>query len=653
MQEIDTPNIAADSPPLAHRASSLPDARSESSCANRSPAAGQSYSPHALTLLASALLAACGGGGSGGSADDGSLPSAPGFNNFPKAANDNEASRFLLQAQFAAKPADVSTVRAGSFASYLKQEFAKPINTAWDWLESRGYGANGSVDKNVYNSNIGDYMVWRDLMSAPDVLRKRVALALSEFFVVSLNSMEIDWRGYTIAAYWDVLNKHAFGNFRDLLEDITLNPAMGYYLNTRGNQKEDNRGRLPDENYAREVMQLFTIGLYELNLDGTAKIDAAGKKIESYDSDDVSQLARIFTGYNFDPAYSPSSPNGIQFPGQNYKIWSREYARRPMTLDATRHSTLAASFLGINVPARPGGTGGAAALKTALDGLFNHPNVGPFFGRQMIQRLVTSNPSPEYVTRVASAFNNNGAGVRGDMKAVWVAILLDDEARGSQGLGNPEFGKLREPMLRFVNWARSFGVVSKAGSWKLGDLSNASNGLGQSPLHSPSVFNFFRPGYVPPGTALATKQSTAPEFQLVNETTVGGYVNYMQNRIRSGIRVNNATSPDGDFVANTDTTDFEGDYTALLALINNSTSTDAESQRVAQSLVSYLNTLLCAGQLGGNNVAEITNALRAAMMQSNRRVTNANTTQMDGYRRDLIACAILMVMASPEYLIQK
>jgi hypothetical protein len=239
------------------------------------------------------------------------------------------------------------------------------------------------------------------------------------------------------------------------------------------------------------------------------------------------------------------------------------------------------------------------------------------------------------------------------MKAVWVAILLDDEARGSQGLGSPEFGKLREPMLRFVNWARSFGVVSKAGSWKLGDLSNSSNGLGQSPLHSPSVFNFFRPGYVPPGTALATKQSTAPEFQLVNETTVGGYVNYMQNRIRSGIRINNANSPDGDFVSGTDSTDFEGDYTALLALINNSTSTDAESQRVAQSLVNYLNTLLCAGQMGSNNLAEITNALKVAMMQSNRRTTNVNTTQMDGYRRDLIACAILMVMASPEYLIQK
>ena len=627
---------------------------------HKEPLAGIKYSTVAMTSVAATVLAACGGGGGGdatgaaGVAGGGTTfpvpASAPGFNNFQQAANDNEAARFLMQAQFAAKPADMANVRANSFAAYLQQEFAKPINTGWDWLESRGYGADATLNKNVYSSNIADYMVWRDLMSAPDVLRKRVALALSEFFVVSLNSMEIDWRGYAITAYWDVLNQHAFGNYRDLLEAITLNPAMGYYLNTRGNQKEDNRGRLPDENYAREVMQLFTIGLYELNADGSVKTDATGKKIESYDSDDVSQLARVFTGYNFDPTYSPSSANGVQFPGANYKVWAREYARRPMTLDATRHSTLAVNFLGASIPAN---TPGAAALKTALDTLFTHPNVGPFFGRQMIQRLVTSNPSPAYVARVAAAFNNNGAGVRGDMKAVWVAILLDDEARGPVGLSSPNFGKLREPMLRFVNWARSFGVVSKGDSWKLGDLSSASSGLGQSPLRSPSVFNFFRPGYVPPGTTLAQTQSTAPEFQLVNETSVGGYVNYMQNRIHSGIRVNNASSASSDFVSGTDSTDFEGDYAALLALINNSTSTEAEAQRVAQSLVATLNTLLCAGQLSESSIAEISNALRAAMMQTNRRTTNANTPQMTTYRRELITCAVLMVMSSPDYLIQK
>jgi uncharacterized protein (DUF1800 family) len=614
--------------------------------------------PAALSLLATALLAACGGGGGDGAGDrtggDGiqtvNLPSAAGFNNNPQAVNDNQAARFLQQSQFASTPADIAAVRSTNFASYLQNQFTKPLSTGWDWLESRGYGQDAKVDKNVYNSTIADCMVWRDLFSAPDAMRKRVSLALSEFFVVSLNSMEIDWRGYTITAYWDILNKHAFGNFRDLLEDITLCPAMGYYLNTRGNRKADNKGRLPDENYAREVMQLFTIGLYDLNLNGTIKTDANGKRLESYDADDVSQLARVFTGYDYDASLHPyNTGNGVQFPGGNYKVWPREYARRRMTLKDADHSQEAISFLNINIPAN---TPGGPALKTALDGLFNHPNVGPFFGRQMIQRLVTSDPSPDYVARVASAFNNNGAGVRGDMKAVWTAILLDDEARGAASLSDPFFGKVREPMVRLTQWARSFGVTSKANSWKIFDLSDTSYSLGQSPLHAPSVFNYFRPGYVPPGTTLANTAATAPEFQIVNETTVGIYINFMQYAIREGLYTFDPDVPEITYNKG-GRTDVVPNYADLLALINNSASTDAESQRVAQSLVSRLNTTLAAGQLSATSVNTITTALKSAMMQGDKRITNANTPTMDKYRRDLVAAAILMIMASPDYLVQK
>ena len=632
-------------PPVAKQTSDIPDLEQSSSSRPT-----HSLAPHALTLLSSALLAACGGGG-GDSASGGTvLPSAPGFNNSPQALNDPEAARFLQQSQFASTQTDIAAVRSTSYAGYLQQQFALPQSqSGWDWLESRGYGADATLDKYIYESAIADFMIWGQLISAPDAMRKRIALALSEFFVVSLSSMEIDWRAYTITAYWDVLNQHAFGNYRDLLEAITLNPAMGYYLNTKGNQKEDGKGRLPDENYAREVMQLFTVGLYELNLDGSVKTDAVGKPLESYDSDDVSQLARVFTGYDFDKAYAPGSPNGLQFPGKSYKVWAREYARRPMTLDAAKHSTLAVQFLGTTIAAN---TSGAAALKTALDTLFNHPNVGPFFGRQMIQRLVTSNPSPAYVARVASAFNNNGAGVRGDLKAVWTAILLDDEARSTTTLTSPLFGKLREPMLRLVQWARSFSAVSKAGSWKMFDLSDASNSLGQSPLHSPSVFNFFRPGYIPPGTTLATSQATAPEFQIVNETTVGSYVNFMQTIVREGI---NTPSPNTAEVLYKDyvRTDIQGEYAELLALINNSTINDAEAQRVSLALTARLNLLLTAGQLSSTSSAAITAALKSAMLQSNKLITNANTTQMDARRRDLVAAAILMVLASPDYLIQK
>ena len=621
-----------------------PEPESSQDSNKNEPVAGIKSTTAATISIASALLAACGGGGGGasGGTSGAVLPSAPGFNNFPQAASDNEAARFLLQVQFAATPADVSSVRTASFAAYLQQEFAKPISTGWDWLEQQGYGADAVLDKNVYNNAIADFVVWRDLISAPDTVRKRVALALSEFFVVSHSSMEIDWRGYAITAYWDVLNQHAFGNFRDLLEAITLNPAMGYFLNTRGNQKEDGKGRLPDENYAREVMQLFTIGVFALNPNGTVKQDAGGKKLESYTSEDVSNLARVFTGYDFDPAYAPSSPNGLQFPGENYKVWAREYARRPMTQRADRHSTLAVNFLGASIPARPGGAGGAAALKTALDTLFNHPNVGPFFGRQMIQRLVTSNPSDAYVARVASAFNNNGAGVRGDMKAVWVAILLDDEARGTANLSNTSFGKLREPIVRFAQWARSFRAYPEFGTWKLFDLSDASNSLGQSPLRSPSVFNFFRPGYVPPALGI-----TAPEFQLVNETTVGGYLNFMQNVIKDGISTPTKDKAEVDY--SNYTRDFLANYDGFTALINNANHTPAtNTEPVARAILTQLNTTMCAGQLQAASVTIMVNALRDGMVA--RQVKASSTPAL---KRETVCAAILMILACPDYLIQK
>ena len=272
------------------------------------------------------------------------------------------------------------------------------------------------------------------------------------------------------------------------------------------------------------------------------------------------------------------------------------------------------------------------ALRTALDALFNHPNVGPFFGRQMIQRLVTSNPSAAYVGRVAAAFNNDGAGTRGDLKAVLRAILLDDEARAPTGPTVPGFGRLREPMLRLVQWGRTFGIRSAQGSWKIGDLSNPASQLGQSPLRSPSVFNFFRPGYVPPSTALAASQSVAPEFQIVNESSVGGYLNTMQNVIQRGIYVN---GPDQAANGSTASNGFDitAAYTAELALVTD-----------AAALVNRLALLLTAGQLSASNRTLIVTALNATP------VTAAST---DAVKLNRVAAAVLMVMASADYLVQK
>jgi hypothetical protein len=261
----------------------------------------------------------------------------------------------------------------------------------------------------------------------------------------------------------------------------------------------------------------------------------------------------------------------------------------------------------------------------------------------MIQRLVTSNPSPAYVARVASAFNNNGAGVRGDMKAVWVAVLLDDEARSTTSLADNGFGKLREPILRFLQWARTFNARSEFGTWKLFDLSDTSTSLGQSPLRSPSVFNFFRPGYVPPGIGI-----TAPEFQLVNETTVGGYLNFMQNTIQQGIFTSKKDLTVVDY-QNPYTPDFVPSYDSLIALITNVNHTPASNtEPVARAILTALNTQMCAGQLKAASLTLMINALRDDMVA--RQVKTSSSATL---KRDTICAAILMILACPDYLIQK
>ena len=574
----------------------------------------------AMAAGASATLAACGGGG--GEAVANAPPPAPAAGG----PSSNESARFLLQAQFSASDAEIDAVSQAGYAAWLETQFAAPASEkAWDWLTARGYDTVANETRYYDNSYPGDYAVWKQLFTASDAVRQRAALALSEFFVVSLSGVDVTWRSHAVAHYWDQLVGNAFGNFRMLLQDMTLNPAMGVFLNTKGNKKEDSSGRQPDENYSREVMQLFSLGLVLLNLDGTPKLGSDGQPQDTYGPSDVTNLARVFTGYDWD---NTGNVNTIE-PVQNRSIGSTLKTRIPMVLTASNHSTLAATFLGTSIPAN---TAGATALKTALDTLFNHPNVGPFFGRQMIQRLVTSAPSPAYVARVAAAFNDNGAGVRGDLKAVWRAVLLDAEARSSARLAEPGWGKVREPMLRLVQWGRSFGLNSARGSWKIADLSNTATQLGQSPLRSPSVFNFYRPGYVPAGTALATSRSTAPEFQIVNETTVSGYLNYLQGVLRNGLFVN---APDLPQSASNSTNgyDLTAAYAAELALVLD-----------VPALVARLNRILAAGQLSAGNVSTIVTAATAIA------VTASST---DAVKLNRIAAAVLLVMASAEYLVQK
>ena len=548
---------------------------------------------------------------------------------YPAPASDEDAARFLLQAQFHASDTAIAALRSQSYVAWLAAQVAAPASpSGFDWLAGRGYSSLDTTTAYYDSTYPGDYMVWHQLIASPVGMRQRVALALSEFFVLSLSSLSFSWRSQAAAAWWDLLASNAFGNYRTLLEGVTLNPAMGSFLGVKGNMKENvATGRQPDENFGREVMQLFTIGLYQLNPDGSEKRDASGNKIETYTNADVTNIARVFTGWDFDASQGPST-----VVAGNRTITNVNGVRAPMALSAANHTAMASSFLGASIAA---GTDGTAALKIALDTLFNHPNVGPFFGKQMIQRLVTSNPSPAYVARVASAFNANTAGVRGDLAAVFAAVLLDDEARGPAGLtgaGQNGFGKLREPMVRLVQWARTFGAASSQGGWKIGDLSNPATQLGQSPLRPASVFNFFRPGYVPPSTALSASQTPAPEFQLVNESSVGGYLNYLQGVIRNGIFVNAPELPNNASNANNGF-DITAPYTAELAL-----ATDAAA------LVKRLALLLCAGQLSAANQTLIVNALNA---------TPVMASSLESVKRDRVGAAVLMVMASSDYLIQK
>jgi uncharacterized protein (DUF1800 family) len=568
---------------------------------------------------ASLVVAACGGGGADGNSIASVLiPSAP----VAKTATDGEAARFILKASLAATEHEIADIRSVGFVAWLDKQMDIPISqTGVAWLSSRGYD-QVTVDEYYNQNQFADYMVWNQLIASPDPVRKRLAYALSQFFVVSTNGIEIQWVSNAVAAYWDVINRNALGNFRQLLEDVTLNPAMGVYLSTLDNKKEDRRtGRIPDENYAREVMQLFTIGLNELNNDGTKKIGTTGQPIETYTNSDVSNLARVFTGFSYDYANLVRTPS-VRFPSQS--VAPVESVIRPMTSDTTRwsrsqttseHSMLEKTFLGTTIPAN---TNAPTSMKLALDTLFNHPNVGPFFSKQMIQRLVTSNPSPGYVDRVAKIFNNNGSGVRGDLRAVFKAILLDDEAINAAGLTSPTFGKVREPVLRFTQWARNFGATSQSGNWAINNTSNSAFSLGQSPLRAPSVFNFYRPGYIPANTAIATNALVAPEFQIVNEVSVAGYINFMVSVIGSVNGVNN---------------DVKATYTPELAIVSDTAA-----------LLNRLSLLLSGNQLTDTTKATIKAALDA---------TTVTDTSSLAEKQRRVYLATLLVFASPDYLVQK
>ena len=555
-----------------------------------------------LASLAAATLAACGGGGGAATAAPPSPAPAPAP---APSVTAPDAARFLAQASFGATDSSIDEVLARGYSGWIDDQFARPQTMHRTYVEQAIAAGDPAAAERTYRDHVMDTF-WKQAITGADQLRQRMAFALSQIFVVSQANADVSNRPRGLASYLDMLGAHAFGNFRSLLESVSLHPIMGLYLSALRNQKEDAAtGRVPDENYAREVMQLFAIGLYQLNPDATPKLDGGGTTIPTYGNADVQGLAKVFTGWS----WAGPDKTGTRFFGGTPDP-DRDVT--PMQAYPQYHSTSAKAFLGTTIPA---GTAAEPSLKIALDALFNHPNTAPFFSRQLIQRFVTSNPSPAYVGRVAAAFADNGQGVRGDMKAVIRAMLLDTEARSKASPEQPGWGKLREPVVRLASWARAFAAASASGNYMIRNVADPSTALGQNPLRSASVFNFYRPGYVPPNTAMATAGLVAPEFQITGETSVAGYLNFMRNVVNTGVGTG---------------TDVRSAYLKEVALAGN-----------ADQLVDRVKLLLTAGRMSDATRTAIRDAVATVAATGDAALLN---------RAKL---AVYLTLASPEFIVQR
>jgi uncharacterized protein (DUF1800 family) len=407
-----------------------------------------------------------------------------------------------------------------------------------------------------------------------------------------------------MARYLDVLESDAFGNFRQLLADVTLDPTMGVYLNMLQNDQGDPaNGINPNENYAREINQLFSIGLYKLNPDGTLILDATGLPIPTYDQNLIKGFAQVFTGWTW-AGGDHSDPNNFYGYNPNW--------RQPMEAWPEHHSPGAKLLLdGAVLP--PGQTP-RQDLDAALDVIFHHQNVGPFICRQLIQRLVTSNPSPAYVYRCGQAFANDGQGVRGNLQAVVAAILLDYEARATTFLAQPGYGKLREPIVRLGQLLRATNAVPPPdGKWRIWDTSDSGYGLDENPLRAPTVFNFFEPTYVQPG-AIAQAGLVAPELKITTDTTVFGAADYLHDVIYYGAAFDPYT-----IVPN---------YTALAGLGDS-------------SLLDYLNLVMMANGMS----AQMRSILATALADPNFSDPGDATARVKNL--------LYLIELAPEYVVQR
>jgi len=559
---------------------------------------------HTIALLL-LLLTGC-GGGSDASSPNQPAPEPPPTTPPPVNIIQADAARFLNHGTFGAKMseiealADTGNIETG-YTNWIKAQIALPASSHVEYLTILEPTLNLAEDEQLWHKHRVE--AWfTHALTAPDQLRQRVAFALSEIFVVSDDSAFGD-DTYGIANYNDLLVNNAFSNYRNLLENVTLSPIMGMYLSMLGNQKPNDEENIrPDENFAREVMQLFSIGLVELNLDGSTKLEN-GKSIPTYDQSIIKAFAHVYTGWNF---------NGTT--AQTWWRFRRNYnSTLPMTpVEEFHDNGEKVLFNNIIIPANQTAN---QDLKMALDAIFNHPNVGPFISKQLIQRLITSNPTPAYIERIATIFNDNGQGVRGDLAAVITAILIDDEALNGYKNSPDTFGKIREPLLRATHLWRAFDASSPSERFQMG---YPEYFFKQAPLSAPHVFNFFSPSYAPPGI-VSDNNLVAPELEIATENYLTRTSNFFAYSTLWGNTDMDPNDVEDDRILI--------DLSQLKPLANDT-----------DKLLDYLDILLFSGAMS----AEVKTILKTAYEQ---------TSSEDVPQR--LSNLLFLIMVSPQYIVQQ
>jgi uncharacterized protein (DUF1800 family) len=537
--------------------------------------------------------------------------------------NLNAAARFLSQASLGYSYTDTETVTLMGIEDWITDQMENkpmPFTLKEKVTEYRQFVRDSLNNQEASSTNrMWDYAWWQYHMTSDDALRQKTAHALSEIIVISEKS-PFSNNGLALSDYYDILLNNAFGNFRDIMQDVTYHAAMGVYLTYLNNPKTDTLiNQYPDENYARELMQLFTIGLYELNNDGTRVLDNEGDPIPTYDNEDILEFSKIFTGLTW--------ADRTQWGRGAYRDTS--YLPEMVMWNDYHEPGVKNLLNGFQVPDRDP-VDGDADISDALDNLFDHPNVGPFISTLLIQRMVTSNPSAAYIDRVATAFNDNGQGIRGDMKAVIRAILLDPVAKACDSGNDPQFGKLREPFLRYFQINKAFSASTTSGDFR-NDMDYIYDFVEQKPLASPSVFNFYQMDYQPLGP-VNDADLFAPEFQITNSQTISGWIDGLYRFV-----VGENLADEYDLYSGEPNENYDDEITTI-DLTTEMTMTNDDELHI---LVDRLNLLLAQGRLTQPTIDKIITA-----------ITNFENEDEDDMELR-VKLTIYLVMSSPEYLINR